>query len=52
MKTANLVSNFRQLIRQRPALWKVKSTEYTDGYQKNDAYKVLIEKDVDPESDK
>lgn len=43
-----------QLYRQHPALWKVKSTEYSDRNLKNDAYKVLIEKykKVNPMADK
>jgi len=43
-----------QLYRQHTALWKVKSTEYSDRNLKNEAYNVLIEKykEVDPNADK
>ncbi|KAL4091947.1 hypothetical protein QTP88_026546 [Uroleucon formosanum] len=42
------------LYRQHTALWKVKSTEYSDRNLKNEAYNVLIEKykEVDPNADK
>lgn len=42
------------LYRQHTALWKIKSSEYNDRNLKNEAYKVLTEKnkEVDPSADK
>ncbi|XP_066152069.1 uncharacterized protein [Euwallacea fornicatus] len=53
-KDREFVIEFLQLYREYPALWKIKSTEYSDRNLKDNAYKVLIEKykEIDPKADK
>lgn len=48
------ITEFLHLYHDYPALWKIKSTEYSDRNLKNNAYKALIEKykEVDPNADK
>lgn len=54
MKTETLLSSYCNCIHQHAALWKVKSSEYSDRNLKNDAYKVLVKKykEVDPKANK
>lgn len=53
-KDSEFIIEILQLYCQHTALWKVKSTEYSDRNLKNEAYKVLTEKykEVDPSADK
>lgn len=38
------VTEFIELYRSLPCLWKIKSKEYSDRDKKNEAYKKMIEK--------
>jgi hypothetical protein len=44
------LTEFFEMYRSNPSLWKVKSKEYMDRVKKNDAYKTLVKKwqQVDP----
>lgn len=52
--TQEFVSQFIDLYRSEPCLWKVKSKEYSDRTKKSKAYGKLVEKmrEVDPGADR
>lgn len=49
-----ILSEFIELYRENPCLWKVKSSEYSDKNKKNDAYDVLLVKlkEINPNSNR
>lgn len=54
LMSRDFLTDFINLYRENPCLWKVKSKEYSDKHKKNAAYEILIEKlkEVDPAANK